>query len=192
MLYLAGSAMNDLSLFLLDIVQNSIQVQAKRIEASLRFSVKDDLIVFEVRDNGPGLSPERIRRVTDPFYTTRTTRKVGLGLAFLKAAAEMADGTFTMTSEPHVQTVVQATFRRSHIDTPPLGDLGQTLVAIISHQDVEEFGFTMEEEDRRFTVSRLEIKEAVAPLSLQEATVIRFVQDYIESNVHYFLSGGAT
>jgi signal transduction histidine kinase len=184
--------MIDLSLFLLDIVQNSIQVQANRIEASLRFNKKDDLVVFEVRDNGPGLSPERIRRVTDPFYTTRTTRKVGLGLAFLKAAADMAEGTFIMTSEPHIETVVKATFQRSHIDTPPLGELGQSLVAIITHQDVEEFVFTIEVEDRRFTLSRLEIKEAVAPLSLQEATVIRLVQEYIESNIHHFFSGGAT
>ncbi len=184
--------MNDLSLFLLDIVQNSIQVSAKRIEARLIFRKAEDQIVFEVKDNGPGLSPERILRVTDPFYTTRTTRKVGLGLAFLKAAAEQAEGTFLMTSVPHEATVVRATFRRSHIDTPPLGDLDQSLVAIISHQDVDEFVFTIEEDERRFAVSAIEIKEAVAPLSLQDASVIRLVQEYVKSNLYHFLLGGAT
>lgn len=184
--------MNDLSLFLLDIVQNSIQVRAKQIEATLIFSEQDDLITLEVRDNGPGLSPERILHATNPFYTTRTTRKVGLGLAFLKAAAELADGKFTMTSTPYETTIVRATFRRSHIDTPPLGDLGQTLVAIVCHQDVEDFRFTIEEEQRRFTVSRRELVEAVDPLSLQDSAVIRLVQEYVESNIHHFLSGGAT
>ena len=111
----------------LDIAENSTRARASLVQISITIDTEEDLMTLIIEDDGCGMTPEQVARVTDPFFTTRTTRKVGLGVPFLREAAEAAEGTFTIESEPGVGTKDTATFRYSSIDRMPLGDISATI-----------------------------------------------------------------
>ncbi len=123
--------MRELSLHILDILQNSIAAGATVVDLIIEEDLADDRLTITIRDNGRGMDKAALARVTDPFYTTRTTRKVGLGIPLLQAAAERSNGNLTITSQPGVGTTVVATFQHSNIDRAPLGDVTSTLLAVI-------------------------------------------------------------
>jgi signal transduction histidine kinase len=123
--------MQDLSLHILDIVENSLAASASRIEIVIVEDTRADSLSLEIRDNGRGMDPETRTKALDPFFTTRTTRRVGLGLPLLAQAARQGGGTFEIASEPGRGTAVKAVFRLSHPDRKPLGDVAETLRAIL-------------------------------------------------------------
>jgi len=123
--------MEDLSLHILDIVENSIRAKASRIMIKVTEDIEKDFLTIEIRDNGQGIDEETIKKVLDPFFTTRTTRKVGLGLPLLSQAARESGGDVQIESEVGRGTRVKATFGYSHIDRKPLGNMEATLRALI-------------------------------------------------------------
>ena len=123
--------MEDLSLHILDIVENSIRAKASRIMIKVMEDIEKDSLIIEIRDNGQGIDEETIKKVLDPFFTTRTTRKVGLGLPLLSQAARESGGDVQIESEVGRGTRVKATFGYSHIDRKPLGNMEATLRALI-------------------------------------------------------------
>jgi signal transduction histidine kinase len=130
--------MEDLSLHILDIVENSIAAMAKRIEIRIEEDQARDLVAIEIKDDGKGMDEQTVKKALDPFYTTRTTRRVGLGLSLLAQAAEDSEGTFDLISSPGKGTTVNATFRLSHPDCKPMGDIGQTIqVLVMSHPEID-------------------------------------------------------
>jgi signal transduction histidine kinase len=130
--------MEDLSLHILDIVENSIAAMAKRIEIRIDEDQAEDLVTIEIKDDGKGMDEQTVKKALDPFYTTRTTRRVGLGLSLLAQAAEDCEGTFDLSSSPGKGTTVNATFRLSHPDCKPMGDIGQTMqVLVMSHPEID-------------------------------------------------------
>lgn len=138
--------MKELSLNILDISENSTKAGATLVEISL--AEANHILTLMVRDNGCGMTPEILRRVTDPFCTTRTTRKVGLGIPLLKLAAEQTGGAVTIESRHQSEfpeahgTTVTAVFHTDHIDSPPLGDIVSTIVTIIQGHPDTDFLFT--------------------------------------------------
>lgn len=129
--------MEDLSLHILDIVENSITAGAKNIKIKIAEDIQKDQLIIEITDDGKGMSKVMKEKVLDPFFTTRTTRRVGLGLPLLAQAAKISGGDIQIQSEPGSGTKIKATFGYSHIDRQPLGDLGQTLkILIISHPEI--------------------------------------------------------
>ncbi len=124
--------MEDLSLHLLDIAQNGIEAGARSIAIDLVEDAAADTLVLEVRDDGRGMSAEAVAKALDPFYTTRTTRKVGLGLALLAEAARATGGDVTIESREGHGTRVRAVFGKSHVDRQPLGDLETTLLVLLA------------------------------------------------------------
>ena len=112
--------MEDLAMHILEILMNSIGAKAGRILLKIRESVKDNIIEITVTDNGSGMSEEMVKTVADPFTTTRKTRKIGMGVAFMKGLTEQCGGTFGITSWPGEGTEVKASIVRDHIDAPPL------------------------------------------------------------------------
>ncbi len=129
--------MEDLSLHILDVVENSIEANASKIEIKIIEEKSRDLLVIEIKDNGRGMNKETINKVLDPFYTTRTTRKVGLGLSLLAQAAKESNGNFEINSKVGEGTVVKASFQYSHIDCKPIGNMNDTIVTlIISHPEI--------------------------------------------------------
>lgn len=130
--------MEDLSMHVLDVAQNAIEAGASTVEIKLVEDPEADQLVVEVRDNGRGMSSEMTKAAIDPFFTTRTTRKVGLGLPMMAQAARAAGGKLELTSQPGRGTRVRAVFQHSHLDRQPLGDVEATVVGLMAcNPDVE-------------------------------------------------------
>ena len=125
--------MKEISLHILDIIQNSIVAKATLIEIELYVFHAEDRMGLSISDNGCGMTEEFQRQVLDPFVTTRTTRKVGLGIPMFQAGAEASGGTFSLQSAPGQGTRIEASYRISHWDRPPLGDIAETLYASVLH-----------------------------------------------------------
>ena len=123
--------MRELSLHILDALENSVEAGATRLELLIKEDLKKDVLEIVIRDNGRGMSKEFVQQVLNPFVTTRTTRHVGLGLPLFAAAAHRCNGDLRIESELGVGTTVTATFQHSHIDRAPRGDIPGTLLAII-------------------------------------------------------------
>jgi len=123
--------MRELSLHILDAAENSLEAGSTLIEVIIEEDFGADRLTITVRDNGRGMGEAQLARVFDPFFTTRSTRHVGLGIPLFKAAAERCNGSLTITSQPGKGATLQATFQHSHIDRAPLGDIVGTLLAVI-------------------------------------------------------------
>ena len=119
--------MTEISLNILDVAENSTRAGASLVSITVSADTKADRLTVVIEDDGCGMTEEQLARVTDPFFTTRTTRKVGLGVPFFKEAAELTGGSFAIQSEPGKGTSVTAVFVLSSIDRMPLGDISATI-----------------------------------------------------------------
>ena len=172
--------MRDLSMHVLDIVQNSIKANAELITVSF---VRDenDLLTFTVEDNGCGMSAEFLAKVTDPFTTTRTTRKVGLGIPMLKQSSEMAGGSFSLTSEVGVGTTISASFDLKNIDCIPMGEICDSLLTIvILNPDRPEFVFKATSPKSEAYFDTRMVREAVGGISLNESDISAWMKESID------------
>ena len=130
--------MEDLSLHILDIVDNSLRSEAKLVEISVVEDTEQDLLALEIKDDGRGMDPEKCARAADPFFTTQTGHRFGLGLALLGQAAKEAGGELRVSSLPGAGTTVRVTFRWGHPDRRPLGDMSATLeTLVVAHPEVD-------------------------------------------------------
>ncbi len=172
--------MRDISLHILDIVQNSLAAEARRVWITVfEDSVKDRLTVV-IKDDGNGMDQETVRKVVDPFYTTRKTRKVGLGLPLLQANTEACEGNLKIISAPGEGTTIEAVFRLTHIDRPPLGDMAATLVSLFSGSPDVDFFYCHQYNEKSFQCSTLEIKEELGGLAINHPEVLAWLKEYLE------------
>lgn len=182
--------LEELSLNILDIVQNSISAGGKNIRIGIEARDRDDKLVIEIKDDGKGMDKELLEQVADPFVTTRTTRKVGLGISFFKEAAEAAEGSFEIRSSKGEGTRVKAEFRKSHIDRQPLGDVAATLTSLILLNPNIDFYLDYRMNDSRFDFSTAEIREQLGgEIGLSSPEVIAFISDYLSEHLNN-LNGG--
>lgn len=181
--------MRELSLHILDIAQNSLAAGARSVEIDVTADRGENLLTIAVRDDGCGMAPEFLARVTDPFTTKRTTRKVGLGIPLFRQAAELAGGEFSIGSQEDVGTCVKATFRLNHIDRMPLGDLSDTLTALICGSSETTFRLRFEFDGKRFDFDTREIVETLRGVPIDSYEVLAYLRDYINENITY-LTGG--
>ncbi len=175
--------MKDLSLHVLDIAENSVRAEATLVTISVVNSAARDRIILRFSDNGRGMSPELLARVTDPFTTTRTTRRVGLGIPLFKDAAEQTGGSFSIESTLGVGTTTTAEFVRSCIDTPPEGDLCGSVVTLIQGSPEIDFLFTYETDKGSFTCDTREIRELLGDVPLSEPAVVSFLSEYLREHL---------
>ncbi len=173
--------MDNLSFHITDISANSIRAGATRIEVDIRQTPRT--ITIRIADDGSGMDAETIRRVTDPFYTTRTTRKVGLGLPFLIQNAQQTGGGVTLRSQPGKGTEVTAEFKASHIDCPPWGDLPATMAFLMAGTPDVNICFTYRKGAVSFALSTAELKETLEGVPLHHPRVISWVKELIEANI---------
>jgi signal transduction histidine kinase len=130
--------MEDLSLHILDIAENSISGSAKRIEIRIEEDPGSDMLTIEIKDDGKGMDEQTLQKALDPFFTTRTTRRVGLGLPLLAQAARQTDGKIELDSKPGHGTTVKATFSLSHLDRQPMGDIQETIRTLVAgHPEID-------------------------------------------------------
>lgn len=180
--------MRELALHILDIVENAIAAHATRIELRVDENLDTDLLTFSVRDNGCGMDAETLRRVRDPFYTTRTTRHVGLGIPLLAAAAEQCAGRLEIESAPGQGTTVTATFQHSHIDRAPLGDLTGTLMAILMRDEPFDLHYTHRIQrngsSQTFEFDTAEFKRELGEIPLTHPQVREWLHEFIAEGEH--------
>jgi hypothetical protein len=156
----------DLSLHILDIVENSLAAGARHVEIRIEEDLKADRMSVEIVDDGCGMDEGMIRQALDPFFTTKTTRRVGLGLPLLAEACRMSNGQLCVQSCPGKGTTVRATFQHSHIDRKPLGNMGDTLVTlIVGHPEVDLF-YEHRKDGAHFSLDTREIKDELGGVPL--------------------------
>ena len=173
--------MEDLSLHLLDIVENSTRAGATLIEIELKENREKRLLEIFIKDNGPGMDKEMVASVTDPFVTTRTTRRVGLGLSFFKQSAEEAGGHFSIQSAKGRGTEVRATFQIDHIDRKPVGDIGSTMISLILGNPDIDFSFKSDLDGNEIEFDTREIrKELGGSIAITDPVVLDLIKGLFE------------
>lgn len=175
--------MKELSLNILDIVENSIKAKASLTEITLNET--ENVLTLIIKDNGCGMSEETLRGVTDPFYTTRTTRKVGLGLPLLKMAAEQTGGKITVESVHESKdavnhgTTVTAVFYTDHIDFTPLGDVVESVLTLIQGHPDTDFLFTHTKGENTVQLDTRQLREVLEGVPLNTYDVIEWIREYL-------------
>ena len=172
--------MRDLSMHVLDIVQNSLAAGSTEVEIRIHEHLPEDLLVMVVKDNGRGIPKGMLPRVTDPFITSRQTREVGLGLSLLKEAAERCAGGLEVYSEEGRGTTVVASFRHDHFDRAPLGDMGETLGVLIAANPDLDFLYEHRVDDRTYLLDTRQMRQILGSVGLEDPTVLDFVRRDIE------------
>ncbi len=181
--------MRELSLNVLDITENSVSAGASLIEIEIEQLTKEKILSVCIRDNGRGMSEETLKSVKDPFYTTRTTRKVGMGIPLFKMAAEMTGGKLEINSELGVGTEIKATFKTDSIDFTPLGDIDATILMLITmHEDID-FVYRFKIDENEFVFETAQIKEILGGVSFNDNDVREWLKGYI-SEQSQIIRGG--
>jgi len=175
--------MEDLSLHILDIAENSIAAGATVIKIKIIEDIRRDIFSVGIEDNGKGIPEELITEVLDPFYTTRTTRKVGFGLSFLAQSAKEAGGDISIKSKEGVGTIVYAYFKHSHIDRKPLGNITDTLIVLIAgHPDID-FLYEHKRDDKVYSIDTKEIRAEIGDIPLNSPGVIEVIREDIKNGL---------
>ncbi len=178
--------MRELSLNVMDIVQNSISAGASLITIEVKESLPEDLLSISVTDNGCGMTKEQVEHVIDPFFPTRTTRSVGLGVPLFKMEAEMTGGSFVIDSEKGKGTALTAVFKPSHVDMIPLGDIEGTVQLLISCNPDRDFLYHRtrkgpEGKEGDFTLDTRELREVLGgDVSLDNPEVVVWIKEFLE------------
>ena len=174
--------MRELSLNVLDIAQNSVRADASQIEISLIESTETNTLEISVSDNGKGMTAEQLESVRDPFFTTRTTRKVGMGIPLFRMAAEMTGGSFDIESTPGVGTKTMARFFTNHLDFIPIGDMCSTVVTLVTMNLHIDFVYVRQIDGNSFTVDTRQLKEILGDVPLNEPSITAWLKDFITEN----------
>lgn len=180
--------MREIALHLLDIAENSVAAESRNICMEVIEDLQSDVLRVSVNDDGRGMDAETAKRVLDPFYTTRTTRKVGLGIPLLKLAAESTGGGLTVETESGKGTHIEARFGHSHIDRMPLGDVGTTFLTLLVSYPHIHWVFTYQVRNKQgdvneFVLNDKEIKSVLGDTPFTEPDVLRILRGMIEEGI---------
>ncbi len=175
--------MRELALHLLDIAENSVAADPKAIRISVDEDLKKDRLILCVEDDGRGMDEELVARVSDPFVTSRTTRKVGLGIPLLKAAAEACNGYLHIHSAPGRGTRLEAEFQRSHIDRMPLGDIAGTMLALVIAWPKIHWIFRYRVNGAEYIFDDEPIKQELADVPLSEPSILAFIRESLQEGI---------
>ena len=176
--------MRELALHLLDIAENSVAANARNITLTVNEDLEHDRLRMSVEDDGKGMDEEMVAQVVDPFVTSRTTRKVGLGIPLLKAAAEACNGFLTITSEKGKGTLVVVEFQHSHIDRMPLGDVAGTVLSLVIAFPAVHWKLIYRVNDQKFEFDDLPIKETLDGVSLTEPQILAYIRQSLQDGIY--------
>ena len=171
--------MLEISLHVLDIVNNSVKAGADLIGITICEDKQQNVLSIDITDNGCGMDEVFLRSVTDPFKTTRTTRKVGMGLSLFKAAAEATGGNLSIASEKGKGTTVHVSFVYDHIDRQPLGDMAQTITTVLSGNASIDFLYRHTIDGKEFVLDTREIRQILGDVELSQPEIMAWLTDYI-------------
>lgn len=171
--------MRELSLHIIDIVENSLAAGASFIMITVTEDLKGNILTITINDNGRGITPEKMKKVLDPFFTTRTTRRVGLGLSLFRETSRRCEGEFTIASKESQGTEVSATFRLDHIDVPPMGNLGAGLIGLIMGYPDVDFYFKHTVDGNHFELDTRIIRKELEEVPLNNPEVYKYLKSII-------------
>ncbi len=174
--------MEDLSLHILDIAENSVAAQASKIEIRLTEDIKTDLLSIEVIDNGTGMDEETQKKALDPFFTSKKVRRFGLGLSLLAEAAKAANGHLVLKSEKGKGTRVRADFQHSHIDRQPLGDIGQTILTLIMGNPDVDIVYVHKKDGRKYRLDTRKIKAQLKDIPINSLDGIKLIKEDLKKD----------
>ena len=175
--------MKDLALHILDIAQNSLAAGASLVELTIDENLSNRTIGITICDNGKGIPPEMLSQVTDPYVTSRTTRKVGLGLPLFRQNAEQTGGSLTIKSEVGIGTRVEATFNADHIDMPPWGDLSGVIILLATANPNLDFMYIHRSKTGEYVFDTREIKDELDGVKIDEPEVRKFLKEMLVENL---------
>ncbi len=175
--------MNELSLHILDICQNSIKANAKLIEIIVTEDTNENLFTIKIIDNGFGMNKKTLSEVADPFFTTRTTRKVGLGVSLFKMATEMAEGNLKITSTINIGTKIIATFQHNHIDRAPLGDIEDSLSILILNEKMIDIYYHHDYNKKTYIFDTREVRKVLEGIPFTDYNVIMWIKSNIKEGI---------
>lgn len=177
--------MRELALHILDIAENSVKANAKLV--TIEIEAEDNLLTIKISDDGRGMSDEFLSKVTDPFTTTRTTRKVGMGIPLFKQAAESSGGSFDIKSKLGVGTVVTVTFKLDNIDRMPLGDIAETATTLLYPEC--DFKWIYRVDGREYIFDTREVKEELEGIPIDSPEIVAFLKSMLKENIES-INGG--
>lgn len=176
--------MQDLSLHILDIAQNSIRAHADEIHICIEEMPSKNQLVLSIEDNGSGMPKQLAKQITDPFVTTRTLRRVGLGIPLLKQNCENSEGELSIDSEQGKGTIIKATMAYRHIDRVPLGDVVSTLIILIQSNPKINFIYNYQYEEKSFAFETAEVKKILGDVAIDNLDVLAWLKEYLEENMN--------
>ncbi len=182
--------MRELSLNVMDVAQNSVRAEASLITIDVSESDKNDNLTISISDNGCGMTEEQVKQTIDPFFTTRTTRKVGLGVPLFKMSAEQTGGSFSIESKVGKGTVTTASYVKSHVDMTPLGDINSTVEILIRCNPNIDFVFNHSTDIGSFTLDTRELREVLGDdVSLDTPDVLEWINAFLEEQTQIIYGG---
>jgi anti-sigma regulatory factor (Ser/Thr protein kinase) len=181
----------ELSLHILDVLENSVEAGATRIELLIEEDLRGDVLRITVTDNGRGMSEDMVKRVLNPFVTTRKTRHVGLGLPLLAAAAQRCNGDLHIRSQLGVGTTVTALFQHSHIDRAPLGDVAGTVLAVILSERPVDIDYKHTVDGRTFELDTAEVRRELGDVPLSHPLVREWLETTLREGLASLQEAGA-
>ena len=176
--------MNELSLHILDVCQNSIKADATLIKIIIEEDINNNSYRIFIGDNGIGMNEKTLNEVSDPFFTTRSTRKVGLGVPMFKMAAEMCNGNFNIDSVVNKGTVISAIFEHSHIDRAPLGDISETIMILILNEKDIDIYYEHIINKNKYLFDTREIRKVLDGIPFTDYNVIMWIKDNIKTGIN--------
>jgi len=171
--------MMELSMHILDVVENSTRAEAQRVSIAVTEDRKRNDLTIIITDDGTGMDPVTLKKVLDPFYTSKTVRRVGLGLPMFSQAAEKADGSFSVESKVGEGTRISAHFKHGHIDRQPLGNMANTMVTLIAGSPDVNFLYTHHTTKGTYILDTGEIKEELDDVPINNTSVLQFIEEDI-------------
>lgn len=183
--------MTELSLNILDIAYNSIRAEAQKVFIEIMINTLDNMLIISISDNGCGMDEHMLKNVTDPFSTTRSTRKVGMGIPLFKMAAEMSGGKFSIESLQKVGTKITASFMLDHIDRPPLGNIPETMVTLIGASPDTEFVLKYVYNKETYVFDTAGIKEVLDGVDISNIEILSYLKDLIKENIQKINGGNS-
>ncbi len=175
--------MKNMALHIMDIAQNSIRAKASEVIVAINVDEHNHTTTVEIEDNGEGMDAIFLKKVIDPYTTSRTTRKVGLGIPLLKMNSDITGGSFTIESQPNKGTKVQAIFYNNHLDCIPLGDISGVIMLLIGANPQINFNYKFEKNDVAFNLDTREIKETIEDIPINNPEVLHFIKEMIQENM---------
>ena len=177
--------MDDICAHITDIAANAISAEAKKVFVFLEKSIINNRLYLKVSDNGKGMDEETVKRVIDPFFSTKTGRKVGLGIPLLKGTAETCGGHFSLNSSPGVGTEIEVSFLLDHPDLPPLGKLKDNILMLVVSNPEINYSFNIKTDDNDFLFDTKEINNMLDGLPINNPEVIKFLTIYLDENLEF-------